>query len=376
VAVWVCSLLAQGTAICRTPPAGHAGQTGQAGAAAPAAVRPIGVVTQIQPGKLTLHTDSGADLSVELPDGVTAVRVPPGAKDLKSATAIAISDINAGDRVLVRGKIADDQKSMVATTVVVMSRAAIASAHEAERLDWQRRGVGGLVKAVDPASKQITISVSGSAPAPAGAASANSNASSTHPMVISLAPNAVLLRYTPDSVSFSDAVPGRFEDIKLGDQLRALGSKSADGSSFTAEKVVSGTFRNLAATVISVDAQAGSATVKDLATGKPVVVRTNADSKLHRLPPFVAQMIAVLNSGGAPGAGMPGRPAGGASGGGQGSGQGGQGRGQGGWQGGGQGGGQSGPRGSGSALARPDDARGDQPAFDRPDFRFAVHAYG
>jgi len=338
--VFVAALMA-GT--CRISEAGQAGQAG-------AAVRPVGVVTQIQPGKLTLHTDGGADLLVELPDGVTAVRVPPGAKDLKSATAIAIGDINAGDRVLVRGKVADDQKSMVATTVIDMSRAAIASAHEAERLDWQRRGVGGLVKAVDPATKQITISVSGPSPASASPAPASpapgGAASATHPLTISLAPNAVLLRYAPDSVKFSDATPGSFEDIKIGDQVRALGTKSADGSNFTAEKVVSGTFRNLAATVISVDPQADTVTVKDLATGKPVVVRANADSKLHRLPPMVAQMIAMLNSGGAAGAGMPGRPAAGGAEGNPGGGQGGQGSGQGRWQGGGQGGGQAGgPRG-------------------------------
>ncbi len=337
VAVWVCSVLAQVAGICLIS---HAGQAGAA------AVRPIGVVTQIQPGKLTLHTDGGAELSVELPDGVTAVRVPPGAKDLKSATPIAVSDINAGDRVLVRGKVADDQKSMVATTVIDMSRAAIASAHEVERQDWQRRGVGGLVKAVDPATKQITISVSGSGPAAASPAPGGTP-SATHPLAISLAPNAVLLRYPPGSVNFSDAIPGSFEDIKVGDQVRALGTKSADGNSFTAEKVVSGTFRNLAATVISVDAQAGTATVKDLATGKPVVVRTNADSKLHRLPPIVAQMIAMLNSGGAPAGAMAGRAEGSSfaqgQGGTQGGGQGGQGGGRSGWQGGGQGGG---PRGA------------------------------
>jgi hypothetical protein len=325
VAVRVGVVLALVAGICRIS------QAGQAGVAAPAAVRPIGVVTQIQPGKLTLHTDGGAELSVELPDGVTAVRVPPGAKDLKSATPIAVSDINAGDRVLVRGKVSDDQKSMVATTVIDMSRAAIASAHEAERLDWQRRGVGGLVKAVDSATKQITISVSGPPPAPASP-TPGATPSATHPLAISLAPNAVLLRYAPGSVNFSDAVPGSFEDIKVGDQVRALGTKSADGNSFTAEKVVSGTFRNLAATVISVDAEAGTATVKDLATGKPVVVRTNADSKLHRLPPGIAQAIAMLNSGGTAGGGMPGRPAGG---------------GQGAWQGSGQGGGQNGGRSAG-----------------------------
>lgn len=284
-----------GAGLARTP---GVAQTAQPGATSQQAVRPIGVVAEIRPGSFTLHTDSGAPLSVQLPDGVTVVRVPPGAKDLKAATKITVGDINMGDRVLVRGRLSDDQKSILATTVIVMMQTELAKAHEAERLDWQRRGTGGLVKSVDPQAKEITISVPNTPPTPGNP---------THPMVISLAPNAVLLRYAPDSVKFSDAQPGPFEGIKVGDQVRALGTKNEDGSRFTAEKVVSGTFRNLAATVIAADAPNGTVTVKDLATGQPVLVHTNADSSLHQLQPFVAQMIAMLNSG-LP-AGMPGQAA-------------------------------------------------------------------
>jgi hypothetical protein len=68
-----------------------------------------------------------------LPQDVDVLRVPPGAKDLKSATKMAVSDINVGDRALVRGRLSDDQKSIAATTVLIMTRASSASAHEAER---------------------------------------------------------------------------------------------------------------------------------------------------------------------------------------------------------------------------------------------------
>lgn len=282
-----------------------AAQTAQPSASSPQPVRPIGVVTEIRPGNFTLHTDAGFYLSVQLPEGVAVVRVPPGAKDLKAATKITVGDISIGDRVLVRGRLSDDQKSILATTVMVMTQTDLAKAHEAERLEWQRRGIGGLVKAVNPQTKELTISVANTPPTPGNP---------THPVITSLAPNAALLRYAPDSVKFSDAKPSALEEIKVGDQVRALGTKSEDGNRFTAEKLVSGTFRNLAAMVVSVDAQNGAVTVKDLATGKPLVVRTNADSGLHRLPPFLAQMIAWFNSG-AP-AGIPGQAAGGGAGGG------------------------------------------------------------
>jgi hypothetical protein len=269
--------------------------------AAASAVRPIGVVTKLQPGSLNLRTDAGPEMLVHLPDDVSVLRVPPGARDLKAATPIKVGDIHPGDRVFVRGQISDDQKSIVATSIIVMAETDLAKKREAERLEWRRRGIGGLVTQLDPTTKQITVSVPNTPPTPGDL---------SHPVVITLAGNAQLLRYAPDSVEFSDARPGSFEDIKVGDQLRALGTKSEDGSHFAAEKVVSGTFLNIGATVISVDAPNSTVTVKDLATGEPVLVRTNAESKMHRLPPFLAEMIARLNSDGEAGTEAPGETGG------------------------------------------------------------------
>jgi len=294
--VWTGVVLAQSPGTAPAP---------QSGAPSAQPVRPIGVVTQLNTGSLTLRTDAGPVLEVPLPDGISVVRVPPGAKDLKTASPITVGEISLGDRVLVRGRVSDDQKSVAATSVIVMAKTELEKAREAERAEWRRRGIGGRVKSLDPAAKEITITVPTRPPDPANP---------THPVTVTLAANAVLLRYAPDSVKFSDAKPGTFEEIKAGDQVRALGTKSEDGNRFAAEKLVSGTFRNIGATVISSDAQNGTVTVKDLASGKPVVVRTNPDSKLHRLQPFLAQMLAGFSSGAAPGGG-PGswRGAGGAS---------------------------------------------------------------
>ena len=260
----------------------------QQGAASGQKVRPIGIVTEVRSGQLTLHTDGGPSLTVSLPEGISVLQVPPGAKSLKQATKIAESDIHLGDRVLIIGPVSEDQKSVSAKTVVVMSRTALEIAREAERLQWEKRGIAGVVKAVDPATKEITLAVPSPRPRPGNL---------THSVVVTLAPSASLLRYAPDSIKFSDAKPASLAQINVGDQIRALGMKSADGTHFTAEKVVSGTFRNIGATVISVDAPQHSITVKDLATGKPVLVQTNADSRLHQLTPAVANTIARFNAG-------------------------------------------------------------------------------
>ena len=270
----------------------------QAGKPSAQVVQPLGVVTEVQSGRLTLHTDAGPDLIVHLPEGVSVLRVPPGAKNLNSASKIAVSDISLGDRVLILGPVSADQKSVVAQRVIVMSKTALAQAREAERLDWERRGISGVVKSIDPATQEIVLAVPNTPPTPENP---------THSVTATLQAHAALLRYAPDSVKFSDAKPGTFGEIQVGDQIRALGDKSPDGAHFAAEKLVSGTFRNIGATVISVDAAHGTLTVKDLATGKPLLVRTDADSQMHQLPPFLATMIARFNSGGAAGNGTPGQ---------------------------------------------------------------------
>ena len=141
LAVWAGSALAQGSGASSSTPS----------------IRPVGVVTKIQAGSLTLHTDAGPDLLIQLGDGVSFLRVPPGATNLNTATKITMSDISSGDRVLVRGRVSEDQKSILATAVIVMTKSDLASAREAERLDWQRRGIGGTVQAVNPETKEITV---------------------------------------------------------------------------------------------------------------------------------------------------------------------------------------------------------------------------
>jgi hypothetical protein len=262
----------------------------------------VGDITQVQPGHLTVHTDKG-EVQVVLPEGVKVLR---GSKDLKSTTPISASDINVGDRAVVLGHLGEDQQTIQAARVVVMTKADISGVHEAEVREWQTRGIEGVVKAVDPAKMEITIAAPNRPPTPGNL---------THPVILTTTPQTVLLRYAPNSVKFSDAQPTNFAGLKLGDQLRALGAKSDDGSHYAAEKVVFGTFHNIGATVLSVDTQAHTLTVKNLATNKPVVVHANADCKMHQLPEYVARMIAGLSSGtpgGGPGAG--GRPSGGSGG--------------------------------------------------------------
>ena len=251
--------------------------TWTATAQTPAPTNTVGVVTKIDAAgrTLTLRTDAGPEVVVTMLPNVGLRRIAPGETNLNNAAAIAIADISVGDRVLARGLKTDQDVS--ATLIVVMSQGDLVKKQAAERADWDRRGVMGTVTATAPDS--ITIR--------------SRTLAGASQIAVSPAPGAIIRRYAPDSVSFAGARLSRLADIQVGDQVRARGDKTPDGTKLTAEEIVSGTFRTIAAVVVSVDAQAGEMRVTNLESKKPVTVKVNRDSSMHKLQPQLAQMIAV-----------------------------------------------------------------------------------
>jgi hypothetical protein len=120
-------------------------------------------------------------------------------------------------------------------------------------------------------------------------------------------------------VKFDDAKPSTFDAVKPGDQLRARGTKSADGATFDADEIITGSFRNIAGLVTAVDPATNTITLTDLSTKKPLAVKVTDQTQLKKLDPQMAQMIAFRLKAGAAGpsatgaaatAGSPGAPAG------------------------------------------------------------------
>jgi hypothetical protein len=246
---------------------------------APAAAKPVGTIKTISGNTITLTTDAGNDVIVMVQDTTKLVRVAPGQKDLKDAAPIQLQDLQTGDRILVLGRLADDGKSVLARSLVAMKQADVAQKQAHEREEWQKHGTGGLVSSVDAPTNTVTISL----PAVGEKKS----------VIIHLSNATILRRYAPDSVKFDDAKPAPLDQIKAGDQLRARGTRNADGSELTADEVVSGSFRNIAGTISAVDASAGTLTVLDLATKKPVTLKITPDSQLRKIPAPMAQRIAM-----------------------------------------------------------------------------------
>lgn len=240
-------------------------------------VSKVGVVKSISGRNVQLKPDSGNDVTVTLVDDARLLRLEPGQTDLRSAQPITLDQIQPGDRLLVRGTPGENPDTLQGSIAVLMKQSDVAQHQQTEIRDWQRRGTGGIVSAVNPADGAITISLRPGTS-----------------LVIKTGKNTQFLRYAPDSVKFSDAQKSTFDQIKVGDQLRARGTRSADGKELSAEEVISGTFRNIAGTISGIDPSTNTITVKDVLAKKTVKVKLTPESQMRRLPPQLAQRIAFF----------------------------------------------------------------------------------
>ena len=267
-------------------------------AQAPKLDRVIGEVTAIDANakQISVKLDSGAVVPAMVDEKTRYLRIPPGEKDLKNAATIAFENLAVGDRAFVRGHMADDQKSIAALAVIIMTKAELAQKHERDREEWKRRGMAGPVTAVNVEAKEVTISTR--------------TREGPKPVVVEIPEHVDFRRYAPDSIRFSDAKGSSFTDLKVGDQLRVLGDKNADGSHIKAEAIVSGSFRNIAGVIKTMDANANQITLTDLVLHKPVTVTLSPETAMRRLPPFMAAMLARREAsgpnGGAPAGSAPG----------------------------------------------------------------------
>jgi len=249
----------------------------------------VGTITAISGTTLTVKTDAGQSYQVDVPAAASLKRIEPGQKDLTSAAALEFADLAVGDRTLVKLDPDAPAGTTQALQVIAVKKADVAEKQQKDREDWQRNGVGGLVKSADPATGVILLT---------------SGAGATlKTITVNTTKATMLKRYAPASVSFDVAMPAPIDAIHAGDQLRARGVKSADGTSIAAAEVVSGTFRSISGTVTSTDAASNTIVVKDLATKKQVTIHITPEAQMRKLPERMATFLAMRLKGGAGAAG-------------------------------------------------------------------------
>jgi hypothetical protein len=232
----------------------------------PATKSVLGTVSSFNKDAKTLDVrpDNGAPVPVKLLGNTLVQRIAPGQTSLANATAIEVSDIATGDRVLVT--VASNGTD--ALRVVVISAADIAKRDDADREDWNKRGISGIV--AGKTANQILLQ---KMKTPAG---------DVQP-VITVSDKTKILRYSPDSVRFADAKISKLDEISAGDQIRARGMKSA-ATAVDAEEVIFGTFLTKAGSVTAIDAAAKEVTVKELGSGKTIFVKLTPDSTIKQMP--------------------------------------------------------------------------------------------
>ncbi len=244
---------------------------------------------------LSIKADDGTETKVKVAEAAKVSQIPPGETSLQNAKPAELSAVSAGDRVLARGPLAEG--TMNATLIVLMSKTDIAKKQQQEQMLWTTKGVTGIVTAVDKDAKMVTINSRG--------------VDGVKSIKIALNEKANVKRYSEGSIKFADATNSSINDIDVNDQVRALGTKSEDGLSYKADQLVSGAFRNMAATVKSVDLANGVIEVIDLDTKKPVFVKVGKDTNLKKLAEMAATMMAMsINGGFAGNMGAGGRPGG------------------------------------------------------------------
>ncbi len=108
--------------------------------------------------QLVVKTDAGSLVTATLADTTQYMRVAPGETSITNATKITFTELAEGDRVMAMGKVSEDKKTVPTRALVVMTKGDLAKKHEAERAEWRRRGILGVVSALNPTTKEITIS--------------------------------------------------------------------------------------------------------------------------------------------------------------------------------------------------------------------------
>ena len=247
----------------------------------------LGSITEFkaEDAVVIVKPDNTDAVNVKLTPETIFKRVAPGQNDLKNAADMKMTDMALGDRVLVSFKAGTTE----AMRIVVMSATDITKRNEADRLDWTKRGISGVVTAKTPTT--VTLKMRG--------------LTGETIATVTVGDKTSYRRYNTDSVKFADARISKLDEVSIGDQLRARGVKSEDGSKVTAEDVVFGTFVTKAGTITAINPDTKEVTVAELGTNKPLVIKFTADSQIKKMPNMAGMM---MGRGGATGGAAPAGP--------------------------------------------------------------------
>jgi ribosomal protein L24 len=243
-----------------------------------------GEVVSVTDTRITVKTKDGS-IDAIISSATVFKKVSP--INTRDITPAVFTDISAGDKVLVSGIVAADKKTVPAKTVYLLTKASITQRNAAEVEKWRTRGLTGKVVSVDPQTSQIGVEVRGM----------------TSSTLVTVKPKekAKIRRYAENSVDFNEAKASSLAEINKGDMFRAVGDRSADGTTFDAEELVTGAFQTVAGTVKSIDTAKNEVVITDFNTKKDLIIAVASSTTLKKIPAEMAQRLAAMQMGGGPG---------------------------------------------------------------------------
>ncbi|MDP9171230.1 MAG: hypothetical protein M3N54_11485, partial [Acidobacteriota bacterium] len=223
----------------------------------------------------TVKPDKGDDTTVKYDDKTSFLRIPAGETDMKKALPAAASDVAIGDRIVARVFTADPT-GKPARTLYVTKKADLAQRQQSTEEEW-KNATSGLVSSVDTGAHQIRFmaKVPGS-PAP-------------KEIVADISGKVDYRRYDPDSAKYTEST---LAAVKVGDLVRVLGQKNADGTEIKVQSIGSGSFKTIGIQVKSIDAAAKSISGIEISSKRPVTVALRGDTELKKFSDAAAMMVA------------------------------------------------------------------------------------
>lgn len=242
----------------------------------------IGDITLVDAAKtqLQLKTPAG-EFTILLSEKTKYLQLAPGETSIAKASPIELEKVSAGDRVLARGRVSVEQKTVQAAQIVLMKKEDISKRLERERDEW-RKGIVGRITAIDSQTSEITVSVR----AP----------KEERRVVLSIPANLRIRRYPPDAVKLHDARPSSFSELKIGDVVRGRGAGSPDGKRFTPEEIIAGSFRMSGGKITALDSAKGEIVINNILTKQPLTISVTPDSVVRRILPRHATLLMEGNS--------------------------------------------------------------------------------
>ncbi len=239
--------------------------------------RVVGMVTAVDQGAnlITIKSDAGDSVVITVNANSALLRLPAGETSAQKAATIKLGEIAVGERLFARGSLAANGKSIDARQVVVSTAATSASTtdQQRQREDFRQRGLMGRITTLKPDLKQIIVQ--------------SRSRDAMAEVAVSVTDATKFFRYAPDSMNVNHASRSAYSQLRIGDQIRALGNRSADGLQFTAEEVITGSVTRTAGQVVSVDAAKNEVVLKNN-QGQTIKVAFGPRSTLRRVTPEAA----------------------------------------------------------------------------------------